>query len=167
MKLLSTLLLAISSAQAAPNDSHCSREEKTVFSCTVGKKIVSVCASKDLSPVAGYMQYRFGKKGKPELSIPALSQHPLKHVQADAYQAASGQTGSMTFSHGQYSYTLVWSESRTDNAPDGSSMWVNEAGLTIARKGKVIADLPCSLAEGGVLAADAYYLHKQVGYPEN
>lgn len=168
MKLLVTLLFTTLSAQALADNSHCSKEEKTVFPCTVGKKIVSICASQNLSPTAGYMQYRFGRKGMPELSIPRPDQHPLKHVEVDAYQAGSGQTGSITFKNGQYSYTVNWSDYRSDSAaPNGASIWVREAGLTMARNGKAIAERQCSPSEGGVLGVDPYYLHTEVGFPED
>lgn len=50
---------------------HCTEGEVTLFSCQLKKgKTVSVCASKDLSPTTGYLQYRFGKIGKIEMSLP-------------------------------------------------------------------------------------------------
>lgn len=162
------VLLTILSVQALADNSHCSKAEKTVFSCTVSKKIVSICASQNLSPTEGYMQYRFGKKGIPELLIPPLNEHPLKHVEADAYQAASGQNGSITFKNGEYSYTVHWSSIRSDSlASNGTSTWVDESGLTLVRNGKTIANLKCSPSGGGVLQVEPYYLHNQAGFPEN
>ncbi len=54
-----------------PN-SLCERAEHIVFSCTIKRpaKIVSLCASKDLSKERGYLQYRFGLPGKIELEFP-------------------------------------------------------------------------------------------------
>src|SRR5262245_37129413 len=55
----------------------CETEEKTVLACRTGKKIVSVCASNDLSPSSGYLQYRFGVPQKPpELVYPVAREHP-------------------------------------------------------------------------------------------
>src|SRR6266852_7953826 len=50
----------------------CARDERIIFSCPVKKpaKIVSVCASKDLTSERGYLQYRFGLPGKIELEFP-------------------------------------------------------------------------------------------------
>lgn len=50
----------------------CAKEERVIFSCPVKKpaKIVSVCASKDLTSDRGYLQYRFGLPGKIELEFP-------------------------------------------------------------------------------------------------
>ena len=50
----------------------CDRNERVIFSCPVKRpaKIVSVCASKDLTGDRGYLQYRFGLPGKIELEYP-------------------------------------------------------------------------------------------------
>jgi hypothetical protein len=54
-----------------PN-SLCAKDERVIFSCPVKRpaKIVSVCASKDLTSDRGYLQYRFGLPGKIELEYP-------------------------------------------------------------------------------------------------
>ena len=50
----------------------CAKDERVIFSCPVKRpaKIVSVCASKDLTSDRGYLQYRFGVPGKIELEYP-------------------------------------------------------------------------------------------------
>src|SRR6266480_5829555 len=54
------------------SNSLCTKDERVVFSCPVKRpaKIVSVCASKDLTSEHGYLQYRFGLPGKIELEFP-------------------------------------------------------------------------------------------------
>lgn len=47
---------------------HCHGGEDVIFSCDTGGKVVSVCASKDLSNPS--IQYRFGKLGSPEIIVP-------------------------------------------------------------------------------------------------
>src|SRR5258706_2400818 len=53
-------------------NSLCAKDERLIFSCPVKRaaKIVSVCASKDLTNDHGYLQYRFGVPGKIELAYP-------------------------------------------------------------------------------------------------
>jgi hypothetical protein len=60
-----------SPAALQPN-SLCSRNERIIFSCPIKRpaKIVSVCASKDLTSERGYIQYRFGLPAKVELEFP-------------------------------------------------------------------------------------------------
>ena len=50
----------------------CAKNERVIFSCPIRKsaKIVSVCASRDLTSEKGYLQYRFGLPGKIELEFP-------------------------------------------------------------------------------------------------
>ena len=58
---------------AAPQpNTLCAKDERVIFSCPVKRpaKIVSVCASKDLTGDRGYLQYRFGLPGKIELEYP-------------------------------------------------------------------------------------------------
>ncbi|MBD2747418.1 hypothetical protein IC232_12010 [Microvirga sp. BT688] len=63
-------VLVSSSVVAGPSKSHCSSGEATVFTCTVGGKTVSLCASADRSFSFGTLQYRFGRIGWVELSYP-------------------------------------------------------------------------------------------------
>jgi len=169
MRVLVTILFTVLSVQAFAENSHCSKEEKVVFSCAVDKKVVSICASQNLSPTAGYMQYRFGKIDAPELLIPKMSEHPIRHVEVDAYQAASGQSGTISFKSGEYSYAVHWSSYRSDSLTEnGSSIWLSESGLKVLRNEKVIANFKCGKASSGdVLEVEPYYLHTQVGFPEN
>jgi hypothetical protein len=67
--LLALIYLMAFHANAA--DSHCSDQEQIVFSCSLGKKIVSVYTSAELTPTSGYLQYRFGAKNVLELILPA------------------------------------------------------------------------------------------------
>jgi len=50
----------------------CARDERVIFGCILKQpaRIVSVCASKNLTSETGYLQYRFGVPGKIELEFP-------------------------------------------------------------------------------------------------
>ncbi len=56
--------------------SHCHGYEQTIWSCRVGAKHYSVCASPDLVPGTGYLQYRVGRLGKKVFAFPGTSQPP-------------------------------------------------------------------------------------------
>src|SRR5436190_117829 len=80
--LFSAVWLLMISAIAAPranistgaltSNTLCAREERVIFSCVLRRpaRMVSVCASKDLTNDKGYLQYRFGLPGKLELEFP-------------------------------------------------------------------------------------------------
>jgi hypothetical protein len=65
---------------AAPVSAHsnlCSPKEMVVLSCKVKDgKILSLCASPDLSETNGTLHYRFGRPGAVELSYPQGDGHP-------------------------------------------------------------------------------------------
>jgi hypothetical protein len=64
--------LATGKPNALQPNTLCAKNERVIFSCPVKRpaKIVSVCASKDLTSEHGYLQYRFGLPGKIELEFP-------------------------------------------------------------------------------------------------
>jgi hypothetical protein len=67
-----SLITSLSEPSNLQPNSLCSKDERVIFSCLVKRpaKIVSVCASKDLTSDRGYLQYRFGLAGKIELEYP-------------------------------------------------------------------------------------------------
>jgi hypothetical protein len=71
-RLPSSAAAASPQASALQPNTLCAKDERVIFSCPVKRpaKIVSVCASKDLTSDRGYLQYRFGVPGKIELEYP-------------------------------------------------------------------------------------------------
>ncbi|MDX9742240.1 MAG: hypothetical protein RBT59_00295 [Arcobacteraceae bacterium] len=82
--------------------SHCSEDERIVFSCNTGKKVVSVCASQDISPNSGYLQYRFGKLGSPEAIIPSNPQD----FRSVAYGWSAKMGSGIGFEIGNFDYGI-------------------------------------------------------------
>jgi hypothetical protein len=68
----STPAAVINSGDKLQPNSLCAMDERIVFSCPMEEpaKILSVCASKDLTSDSGYLQFRFGPPGKIELEYP-------------------------------------------------------------------------------------------------
>jgi hypothetical protein len=87
----------------------CVREEKIVFSCTVGKsaKIVSLCSSKELTKDKGYLQYRFGLPGKIELEYPKEQKRPQEAFKYSHYFRAQVDSTEISFSLNGYEYSIV------------------------------------------------------------
>ncbi len=85
----------------AESATHCTDSELTVFSCELkNKKTVSVCASNDVSSDSGYLQYRFGKIGKVELSIPAKKKGFPQELRLQHSKDDSAEYNDMSFSNG-------------------------------------------------------------------
>src|SRR5215218_3085492 len=71
--LLFVLLLTVGFTYTPPRPvSLCNADENIIFSCATRQsgKIASLCSSKDLTKDRGYLQYRFGLRGKIELEFP-------------------------------------------------------------------------------------------------
>src|SRR6266481_3651173 len=86
----------------------CVKDERIIFSCPVKRpaKIVSVCASKDLTNDHGYLQYRFGVPGKIELEYPKDRQGTQAKFQYSHYFRAQFDMTSINFTIDGYEYSV-------------------------------------------------------------
>ena len=91
---------------------HCMPEEQVIFSCSVGKKVVSICASDTLGPTSGRAQYRFGALGKIELKIPAQPQHPTTFSRLGVMRGPAWVDTHIRVVNGEYAYTVYEGEGR-------------------------------------------------------
>lgn len=128
-------LVYLVSLPALATESHCSKEEQTVFSCSLGKKVVSVCASKDISPTGGYVQYRFGKKNAPELIFPASTEASNRsNIQARTLMFSGGGGGYLRFINGRYNYIVYTAIGKG---------WGTKDGVSVEQDNKLIANSKC------------------------
>ncbi|MCJ7546559.1 MAG: hypothetical protein MUP30_07010 [Deltaproteobacteria bacterium] len=147
-------------------DSHCLPEEETVFSCAAGNKVISICASKDISTTSGYMQYRFGALNAVEITIPETKEHPKKNVEAGTFSTANGgRTGHIRFKKGEYGYVIYWSRVRGAYFADGTRNWERRQGVVVEYKGEKIANIKCQLPSKE--EPDDEYLFSSVGLTKN
>ena len=136
------------SLPAIARDTHCSEQEQTVFSCSLGKKLVSVCASSDISPTSGYLQYRFGKKNAPELIFPATTESTLRSVvRARTLMFSGGGGGYLRFINGRYSYIVYTAIGKG---------WGTKDGVSVEKDDKPIANLKCQDVPASVLGEDFF-----------
>lgn len=97
--LVVTSLFAVGSLAQA---NLCTRDEVMVWSCSTKAKVYSVCASRDLSPTAGYLQYRAGKSPKLEFAFPDPPRHPKGHF----LLRLAPRGASLSFTNGDYEYWI-------------------------------------------------------------
>lgn len=90
-----------------PN-SLCAKDERVIFSCPVKRpaKIVSVCASKDLTSDRGYLQYRFGLPEKIELEYPKERNGTQQKFQYSHYFRAQFDLTEISFTIDGYEYRV-------------------------------------------------------------
>lgn len=110
----------------------CTKDERVIFSCPVKKpaKIVSLCASKDLTSERGYLQYRFGVTGKIELEFPKDRKGTQEKFQYTHYFRARFDTTSINFTIDGYEY-LVFDDYNGEEKPAVSSQ-----GVSVTAPGK-------------------------------
>jgi hypothetical protein len=110
----------------------CAKDERVIFSCPVKRpaKIVSVCASKDLTSEQGYLQYRFGLPGKIELEYPKDRKGTQEKFQYTHYFRARFELTSINFKLDGYEYS-VFDDYNGEEKPEISSQ-----GVRVAAPGK-------------------------------
>jgi len=101
-------LLADSPGALQPN-SLCAKDERIIFSCPIKRpaKIVSVCASKDLTSDRGYIQYRFGLPAKVELEFPKERNGSQQKFQYSHYFRAQVDLTEISFTVNGYEYQVT------------------------------------------------------------
>jgi len=84
----------------------CTSQETVVFSCGTGAKVVSVCASPGASRTGGYVQYRFGVPGAPEVTLPATRVSPSQASTGATETYSGGGSAWLRFQQGGYGYVV-------------------------------------------------------------
>ncbi|HEX7722732.1 MAG TPA: hypothetical protein VF397_11280 [Pyrinomonadaceae bacterium] len=99
---------SITSKSLQPN-SLCARDERIIFSCPIRRpaKIVSLCASKDLTSERGYLQYRFGLPDKIELEFPKSRTRTQPQFQYTHYFRAQFDLTEISFTINGYEYQVT------------------------------------------------------------
>ncbi len=120
------------------------KKEIISFSCRLANdKLVSVCASRDLGPEAGYIVYRYGLPDKVEMTYPTTTQEPqnifwysndsIKHV----HQLGSQQ--SLSFVNKPYRYTVFSHRYMLNN----NQREINRAGISVAENSHIVFQKLC------------------------
>ncbi|WP_394809388.1 hypothetical protein [Nitrosomonas sp.] len=129
-------LFALTALPVWATESLCDAQEQVIFSCSLGKKMVSVCASNDFSASSGYLQYRFGQKGALELVFPDLTESAPASlfVQARTLMFAGGGGGYLRFINGQHQYIVYTAIGKGWGAKDG---------VAVEKSNQLITNLGC------------------------
>jgi len=87
----------------------CASDERIIFSCPVRRpaKIVSLCASKDLTAERGYLQYRFGLPARIELEFPKDRTATQQKFQYMHYFRAQFDLTEISFTIDGYEYQIT------------------------------------------------------------
>lgn len=133
---MATPLAFSGSAEANPqtletlvNGTLCSGTEKVVFSCSTGKKVVSVCQT----DASGAVQYRFGKQGStPDISLP---ENPVSREGV--------VRGTTSFSGGGGAYIAFTKGDTRYVVHDCVGQRGEDTGIDVERRGKKSISIQC------------------------
>ena len=109
-------------------ENHCAPDEQVIFSCGIkgSSKVLSVCASRQLTKDKGYIQYRFGAVGKSELEFPSSREGSQTRFSYSHYFRMQVDRTEVRFTSGKYEYS-VFSDYEGDMKPA-----INESGVRIS-----------------------------------
>lgn len=130
---LSLFCLCFSAAAqpcGANNDTLCRPTEEVYFSCaTRSERIISLCASGNISPNNGHVQYRFGGLGDIELQYPRVADVPFNRFFISDIHASGVSFTHVRFKSNGYDYVIY------DGFP---------SGVYVLKDGRNVANHVCS-----------------------
>jgi hypothetical protein len=126
-----------STEKLQPN-SLCGRSERIVFSCLTkpsGRakgpaKLVSLCASRELTKEQGYLQYRYGLPGKVELEFPSSRAGTQQQFQYTHYMRYQVDLTEINFAIDGYQYQIF------DNYNGEERPRISTEGVSVTAPGK-------------------------------
>jgi hypothetical protein len=113
----------------------CSPRETVVFSCSVGHKVASLCASTSEQGQVSALRYQYGVlTRKSELAFPNRGQNWLDVFTAHFESWAKGSYSVVYFARGEFTYAIYSRHAafEIDERSNGSGIRVKKAGVEIA-----------------------------------
>ncbi len=162
-----TLLLLIglpSTALAGGAPSQCTGAEQVVFSCHVGKKLLSLCMAKPAAGQSGYLQYRFGPLQRPELVYPKALEPAAQNFFYSTASYAAGGEARVRFSVNAYDYIVY---SKITSGPPGKGGYRAKdlsAGLVVLNNKKQIGHFQCAERNTDFNFPDGYLQEEDFDY---
>lgn len=133
------LLLLALAPLAQADDNFCRADEKVMFSCSSGEKLISVCTSADLGPNAGYIQLRFGKPGGDLIAWPE-ARYPREFVTKGELMYAGAKGVYMRFTMENTGFVVY-----STKGPRGFQGLVIEQNRLVAKKYRCTTSNPETL----------------------
>lgn len=130
-------LAALAHATPALAVGHCAAEETTFFSCTLAAdgRVVSLCG--DADPVRGWLQFRAGPIGRPDVAVPTSRAGSRAQFAGEHLMRDGAPVDSVWFRDGRVSYGLQ----ARNPAPAFHGLW--------EMRGRVTRELPCAALPDG------------------
>lgn len=136
-----SLQMALPAVAGADETTLCGSSEEVYFSCLVDKKIVSLCASGNISPANGYVQYRFGMPKAIELQYPELPRPPKNIFSISDIAAGNVSFTHVKFRSGAYDYVLYQG---------------HPSGVYVVKGGRLVANHVCQAGDYASISPRAF-----------
>lgn len=145
MRSALVFLLLLVWRTACAEESLCTEQEKIVFSCHAGGKIISLCrplgSSRDLT-------YRYGRPGYWELVYPDRESNEKGKFFTSSSPLFGGELTFLDFRRGDYEYRVYSKIGRMDSDTDQENRApIFEDGIAISKNGKLLKQRVCE--DGG------------------
>lgn len=112
----------------------CAPPQRALFACSVGAKVVAVCASPDLAADAGRVQYRFGRPDALDLAYPPADADWRTLTRGGTLVYSGGGGAFLAFARAPYRYVVYTAVGQG---------WGSRAGVVVEKGGRRIANLAC------------------------
>lgn len=127
-------------ASSSPNHvtqgaTNCVGGEEIIYTCPFGKKVASVCATKNR------VTYRYGPRGAPEIAVTSTGSDGIAHSGA-ARGGGGGGEDNLRFSRAGYEY-IVYSATAGNLTDVPGKVW---SGVVVMKDGKEISRLKCPVS---------------------
>ena len=129
---------------AIAQETLCRQAEAIVFSCHVGKKVVSLCRTGEHPR---QLFYRYGLPQRIELSYPDSKKNEKADFLASTKPLFGGGITSVSFARGGYQYSVYSKLGRSGGSSPQERVPEFEDGITITREGKTVRRMVCD--DGG------------------
>ena len=142
---LAAVAFFITGISHAAGNSLCTASEQTLFACSIGKKIASICIPLSTGGAEPRLRYVFGSPGTIELSIPDSRALATTRSSVGSIAYSGGSTIYHRFSNGAYEYIVYTNQGHSyavAGDPDSIRGWLKE-GVLVAKDNSVVANLPC------------------------
>ena len=154
---LASILLALPAHAGSPL---CAGSEETLYDCRSRGKHIAICASPGWTATSGYLQYRFGAAGHPEIVVPKerAAAQPAQAVAVARGALSGGGFAYASFANGPTVYSVysavsgqlgTWGGVAVDRGGERIGVRACDGGQEIDFRGRLLDEpgLPAAAPE--------------------
>ena len=120
-----------------------------MWSCQAGRKVYRLCASQDLGPTTGHLQYRVIRSGKIEFQYPSANAHPRGVFRL----ALLPRGASLSFTDAAHEYGIY-------------EPLAGQTTIDVSKGGKGVASVTCTKSSDTLTLTSTQDLFKEIGIYE-